>query len=314
LRLDVRGDLGRDDAGIQLHLWGSRIGDVGGGILFLRSGGGIVTFDGNDNVGIGTNAPDYALDVADRIRVRSGAHGSAGMFFFQSNLGVDRAFVGMLDDTHVGFWGSTTGWGTVMDTTNGNLGIGTLTPTKKLSVAGAANFSGNIGTAGFDADSGYPSGWGGGVHTWDVYAEGSISSPHKYFIIDHPLHPERKHLVHSTLEGPEHAVFYRGEARLSKGKVTIHLPEYFEALTHTKDRTVLLTPKYSADAPIPMLAASAVHNAKFTVHADSDADNVEFFWELKAVRKDVEPLDVEPEKPPGSSHKKVPRPVEAAYP
>jgi len=38
------------------------------------------------------------------------------------------------------------------------------------------NVSGRIGTQGYDADSGYPWGWGGGVHTWDVYAEGSIAT------------------------------------------------------------------------------------------------------------------------------------------
>ncbi|NPA97510.1 MAG: DUF2341 domain-containing protein [Crenarchaeota archaeon] len=33
---------------------------------------------------------------------------------------------------------------------------------------------GNIGTHGYSPDKGLPPGWGGGVHTWDVYAEGSV--------------------------------------------------------------------------------------------------------------------------------------------
>ena len=67
LTLDVKGDLGRDDGPATLHVFGSRIGDIGGGILFLRSGGGIVTFDGNDNVGIGTASPVAKLDVAGEV-------------------------------------------------------------------------------------------------------------------------------------------------------------------------------------------------------------------------------------------------------
>ncbi|MCQ0031461.1 shufflon system plasmid conjugative transfer pilus tip adhesin PilV [Burkholderia glumae] len=47
--------------------------------------------------------------------------------------------------------------------------------------AGAVNavtgaFSGNIGTAGFDPQGGLPAGYRGGVHTWDVYAEGTIAA------------------------------------------------------------------------------------------------------------------------------------------
>lgn len=33
-----------------------------------------------------------------------------------------------------------------------------------------------VGTNGLSPNSGYPSGWGGGIHTWDVYAEGTIGA------------------------------------------------------------------------------------------------------------------------------------------
>lgn len=35
---------------------------------------------------------------------------------------------------------------------------------------------GMIGTNNFSANSGYPSGWGGGIHTWDLWAEGTVGS------------------------------------------------------------------------------------------------------------------------------------------
>src|SRR6266404_1673971 len=72
------------------------------------------------NVGIGTNAPGFKLDVADRIRLREGGSGSAGIWFFQNTPNNDRAFIGMQDDTHVGFFGNTgIGWGMSMNTTTG---------------------------------------------------------------------------------------------------------------------------------------------------------------------------------------------------
>ena len=71
LKLDIQGDLGRDNGPATLHLWDSRIGDIGGGILFLRSGVGIVTFDGNDKVGLGLNAPTCKLHVTDSLNANA---------------------------------------------------------------------------------------------------------------------------------------------------------------------------------------------------------------------------------------------------
>ena len=38
------------------------------------------------------------------------------------------------------------------------------------------NVDGFIGAYGFNGAGGYPAGWGGGIHTWDLYAEGSVGS------------------------------------------------------------------------------------------------------------------------------------------
>jgi hypothetical protein len=61
--LRFAGNYGRPDGPSTISLFGSRIGDVGGGVLFLRSGGGVVAFDGNDSVGIGTRSPGGRLGV-----------------------------------------------------------------------------------------------------------------------------------------------------------------------------------------------------------------------------------------------------------
>jgi hypothetical protein len=117
----------------------------------------------------------------------------------------------------------------------------------------------------------------------------------KNFIIPHPTDRDR-YLVHTTLEGPENAVFYRGTARLHRGSAEVMLPSYFEAATRGAGRTVLLTPKFVAmDEPISALAASPVRGGAFVVRA-IEGNNPEqaFDWEVKAVRADAPDLVAEP--------------------
>ena len=115
---------------------------------------------------------------------------------------------------------------------------------------------------------------------------GGVYSPTKRFLIDHPLDPARRHLVHACLEGPENGVYYRGEAELSGGEVRIELPEYFEALTHAEGRTVLLTAKLGS-GEVARLAAGEVEGGAFTVRGfDGDAAQA-FWWEVKSVRSDL---------------------------
>ncbi|MCX5681992.1 MAG: hypothetical protein NT079_06995, partial [Candidatus Omnitrophica bacterium] len=109
----------------------------------------------------------------------------------------------------------------------------------------------------------------------------------KNFEIDHPVKKGYK-LVHACLEGPEAAVFYRGEAQLKDGKVVIKLPDYFESLTRKENRTVLLT---SIGEKPCLLSASEVKDGKVTVYGMEP--NAKFYWEVKAVRKDIGPLEVE---------------------
>ncbi|MBI4593942.1 MAG: DNRLRE domain-containing protein [Candidatus Rokubacteria bacterium] len=138
---------------------------------------------------------------------------------------------------------------------NYNVGIGTTSPTSRLHVVG------------------------------DITATGA-----KNFQIAHPVEPERKLLVHSALEGPEAAVFYRGEAQLVNGEIVVTLPPYFEALARKEHRTVQLTP---IGGFAPLYVVDEVQEGRFTVRTDGGSRSQRFYWEVKAVRADIPALVVE---------------------
>jgi hypothetical protein len=129
---------------------------------------------------------------------------------------------------------------------------------------------------------------------------GTVNANVKNFVIDHPLDPQGRQLVHACIEGPEAAVYYRGEARLHHGTAAVRLPDFFEALTRAEGRTIQLTAKFSGDEPISALAASAVEGGAFRVRAvDGLNPRQAFFWTVTAVRADLPPLRVERRKHPG---------------
>jgi hypothetical protein len=75
-------------------------------------------------LGIGNFDPGYILDVNGRMRIRAGAdiNNTAGIWL-NNNSNFLTAFVGMQDDTHVGFYGTVSGWGIAMNTNSGALRI-----------------------------------------------------------------------------------------------------------------------------------------------------------------------------------------------
>jgi hypothetical protein len=71
-----------------------------------------------------------------------------------------------------------------------------------------------------------------------VFVQGTLSAATKNFQIQHPTMPAY-YLVHSSLEGPERGMYYRGKLKTSN---IIHLPDYWLDLTDDTDITVQLTP------------------------------------------------------------------------
>lgn len=90
----------------------------------------------NGFVGIGTTAPAYLLDVNGRMRLRSGgaADNTAGLWLNKTDNSGTQGFMGVATPSAMGFYGHTPGWGLVMNTNNGNVGIGNINPDYKLVV------------------------------------------------------------------------------------------------------------------------------------------------------------------------------------
>ena len=134
-----------------------------------------------------------------------------------------------------------------------------------------------------------------GYFEGDVHVQGTLTvSGSKQFRIAHPSDPS-KYLVHASLEGPENAVFYRGEGQLENGAAVVELPNYFEALTREEGRTVLLAPLGAPADDIavkPLTSGALVANGRFTVYSNNPVSSQRFSWEVKAVRADISPLTV----------------------
>jgi len=109
----------------------------------------------------------------------------------------------------------------------------------------------------------------------------TVAGGTKAFMVPHPL-DETKDLYHACLEGPENGVYYRGEAVVVDGYAEVTLPDYFEALTFTEDRSVQLTQIFEGGTLFARMAASRIVDGKFTIHA---TEAVTVAWEVKAVRR-----------------------------
>jgi hypothetical protein len=144
--------------------------------------------------------------------------------------------------------------------TNGNVGIGTSTPTQRLTVAGNMNVTGSLSK-------------GGGS-----------------FKIDHPLDPENKYLYHSFVESPDMMNVYNGEVTTDgTGYALITLPDYFEALN--RDFRYQLTVIDDEDQSDVVVWAKVVRRIgvdganTFTIRTFKG--NVAVSWQVTGIRKDA---------------------------
>ena len=121
-----------------------------------------------------------------------------------------------------------------------------------------------------------------GAAAYGVYANGRLgASGTKSFMIDHPLDPENKVLLHYSAESPQVLNIYSGNATLdANGQAWIDLPDYFDSIN--SDPRYQLT---AIGAPAPMLHIGVKEQAnRFQIAGGTPG--MEVSWEVKALRTD----------------------------
>lgn len=134
----------------------------------------------------------------------------------------------------------------------------------------------------------------GGVKTFtnnanfgaDVDVTGTLTATAKSFLIPHPdTNKFGWMLQHGNLEGPEHAVYYRGKI---SGSNRINLPPYWRFLVHQGTISVTLTPIGSYQ----QLYIKDV-NSEY-VEIEENGDNfINCYYMVYGERKDIDKLLVE---------------------
>jgi hypothetical protein len=140
---------------------------------------------------------------------------------------------------------------------DGNVGVGTTTPSYKLQV------------------------------------NGSFGATTKSFRIDHPSRPDYT-LEYGSLESPYHGVRLTGRGRVVKGVGVVDLPPYLKDLIHD-DENINIQLTNLKHGKTLYVSNIDLNNSQFVVKADraKTVGDLEFFWTFTGVRKDVDHLVVE---------------------
>ncbi len=129
----------------------------------------------------------------------------------------------------------------------------------------------------------------------DLFVVGTFSvTGEKNFMIDHPLDPANKYLIHSCVESPDRMNIYNGNVTTdASGLATVELPSYFEALNIDYRYQLTVIGQFAQ-----AIVESEIQNNRFTIRTDKP--NVKVSWQVTGVRNDAyakaHPMVVEKEK------------------
>ena len=156
---------------------------------------------------------------------------------------------------------------------NTRLGIGTTTPRNDvmLDVTGNTHVGGLLVVTGSITSNA------------DITTTGTLEAAVKSFVIPHPTQDGKK-LRYGVLEGPEHAVYYRGKTTSN----TITLPEEWTGLVDEESITVQLTPIGSDQK---LIVKEIKDNAIFIKNNNLIFKAINAFFLVHGTRKDVAPLE-----------------------
>ncbi len=312
-RLHVAGDVllnntnilyGKNSAGANEGVLWPRWSDngtylnFGTGGFFIRSNDSIprmfVTNSGN--VGIGTTSPGAKFDVRGGSAVVTNASG-ANRVISGLNTGVDAGYFQIINGNNnliAGFGGDNNGGslyvrdganatkfsvdasGYVNAANGGSFGNVTLHNAGNYSAIRAYNSSPIVNGVSYPTI--YAQNYSGGLA---LFAVGAIGSSIKNFIIDHPLDPGNKYLVHASVESDKAQNMYNGTVKLdAEGKAWVKLPDWFEALN--KDFTYQLT---CIGGYAQVYIAHEVKDNQFQIAGGGP--NMKVSWQVTGVRHDA---------------------------
>ncbi len=223
-------------------------------------------------LGIGTTTPTNRLSVVgngdftgdvdvDSSGTNNGSSSSAVLRFGGPSAAISTEVIGSKrtaggNQFGLDFYTNAT---TRMSITNaGNVGIGTTAPTNRLSVLGNCNITGSITAA-------------------------SANSGIKAFKIDHPLDPENKYLMHSSVESPDMKNIYDGVVTTDgAGNACIDLPDWFGALN--RDFRYQLTVVDASTFALVRVTRELSDN-RFCIA--SNVPNIKVSWQVTGIRQDA---------------------------
>jgi hypothetical protein len=120
-----------------------------------------------------------------------------------------------------------------------------------------------------------------GLFLGDVDVTGNIAASSKTFVIDHPLDPANKYLIHSSVESSEMVNVYSGNAVLDEnGEAWIQLEAWFEAVNCDFRYQLTCIRSFA-----PIYIAEEVQNNRFKIAGGSHQMKVS--WQVTGVRKDL---------------------------
>ncbi len=184
---------------------------------------------------------------------------------------------------------------------NGNLGLGTSTPTTRIFAVGTSTAivgnstsarglegqsSSSYGVIGFSTTGAAVLGQSTGAapagqFNGNVNVTGTLTKGGGAFKIDHPLDPANKYLQHSFVESPDMMNVYNGNAMLdASGEAWVTLPQWFEALN--RDFRYQLTSIGSQASPYV-----AVEVADNTFKIAGGTPNGKVSWQVTGIRQDA---------------------------
>jgi hypothetical protein len=233
-------------------------------LLAYTSGVERMRINSSGRVGIGTTSPQSALAVrgsTPRITFEPAADTQNCRLQFATTNGTVKTSIqaGGSDGTDMRFVNNDTSSANLVLKGSGNVGIGTTSPSSKLTVIG------------------------------------SISKSSGSFKIDHPLPElsETHHLVHSFVEAPDASNLYAGMVDLVEGTATVNIDTAHRMTVGTFEALNTLQSWSSSNESGYAPVKCSVSGNLLTIECQDATSTDTVYYEVRGVRKDQHMIDTE---------------------